>query len=158
MMTHGIPCQRFFVVLALGIMALLPALWYVLYPTNETSFEVDIQPGTQGPNGDALDEPRTSHQILFDPDVQDLFRPFPGLFVSSIPEPDLDEPLPYKPDPPPLTLIGIVGQTALIQDDAQVLYFLHPGDEIADMHVIHVEVDHVVARQNDKPDTLTFSN
>ncbi|MDX1545803.1 MAG: hypothetical protein R3247_02375 [Rhodothermales bacterium] len=58
--------------------------------------------------------------------------------------------------PPPLALLGIVGRTALLRDEAGATFVARAGDRVGRTHLLRVAPGHVVLRHEGRRVTLAL--
>lgn len=113
----------------------------------------------------------TAHEALPEPSALPVRPAGPGSYVADFrppfgppaawftPAPAEAEPVPAEPVPPerpPLALLGIIHQEALVQDAAGRVYFLSRGDTLAGVRIEYLTADHAVVCFNGVSFTLTI--
>ena len=76
------------------------------------------------------------------------FLPPAALFEQPAPEDETSavEAVPAEPEPPPLTLIGVVDETALLQDPAGGVHLVSRGEMLEEVRIEKIDPDRVLIR------------
>ena len=102
-----------------------------------------------------------SAEVRYDSSFRDPFAPSAALFTrttkgpgrQSKPRPEATQPA-AAPTPPPLTLNGIIGETALLRDEAGAVHISRAGEHAGDAQILEVRRNHVVIRFEGRSHTL----
>lgn len=91
----------------------------------------------------------------YDSSFRDPFVRPAALFAEEPAEPS-EESEPEEPViiPPPVTLSGIVGETALLRHESGSAHIARAGEEVAGVRLLAVRRDHIVVRFEDHAHTL----
>ena len=105
-----------------------------------------------------------SAEVRYDSSFRDPFAPPAALFTLTTkalarqnkPPPEPKQPA-AAPTPPPLTLSGIVGETALLHDKAGTVHISRAGERAGGVQILEVRHDHVVIRFDGRSHTLRLT-
>lgn len=102
-------------------------------------------------------------EVRYDSSFRDPFAPPAALFglmtktpIQSRPRPDPNQ-VAAAPTPPPLTLGGIVGETALLHDEAGAVHIGRVGERAGAVRILEVQHDHVVIHFEGRSHTLRLT-
>ena len=104
-----------------------------------------------------------STTVRYDSSFRDPFAPPAALFARTTKAPrqqnkPLPEPKqPAAPTPPPVTLSGIVGETALLHDKAGTVHISRAGEHAGGVEILEVRRDLVVIRFEGRSHTLRLT-
>ena len=99
---------------------------------------------------------RSGPAVTYNKDFRDPFQQPPGLFASRVPRARRAAP-PSSPEPPPLSLSGVVDETALLRGDDGSVYVVRVGEHAGGVQVLKVQRDYVVVRFEGRSHTLKLS-
>ena len=106
----------------------------------------------------------TSATVRYDSSFRDPFAPPAALFTLATKALGEQDKPPLGPKPPaaaptlpPLTLSGIVGETALLHDKAGTVHISRAGERAGDVQILEVRRDHVVIRFEGRSHTLRLT-
>lgn len=94
---------------------------------------------------------RSGPAPLYSGDFHDPFAPPAALFAAP---PSRSRSKPSPPEPPPLSLSGIVDETALLRGKDGSAYVARAGEHAGRFQVLVVQPDHVVVRYEGRSHTL----
>lgn len=103
-------------------------------------------------------------EVRYDSSFRDPFAPPVALFTlmtkapgqQNKPPPEPKQPA-IAPTPSPLTLSGIVGETALLHDEAGTVHISRAGEHAGNVQILEVRRDHVVIRFEGQSHTLRLT-
>lgn len=157
-MTEATPARRKGLLFYALLCACIGVWSYVLYQVtqgvHQTYDLAEITPPVVLPAPDSTHRtvrpgPRTTYRG----DFGDPFT-LPATLTAPPPAPQRRAARPPPPKPPALRVTGIVGDTALLHDEAGASYVVRTGEWVGDVRLVHVEPNHIVIRSSGHSFTL----
>ena len=95
--------------------------------------------------------------IAYSGDFRDPFQRPPGLFAPAVTPAARRPAQPAAPEPLPLSLNGVVDETALLRGEDGSVYVARVGENAGGARILKVERDHVVVRFGGRSHTLKLT-
>ena len=99
---------------------------------------------------------RARPTVFYKRDFRDPFQQPPGLFAPLVPRAQRVS-KPAASEPPPLSLSGVVDETALLRGEDGSVYIVRAGERVANVQVLKVQRDHVTIRFGGRSHTLKLA-
>ena len=99
---------------------------------------------------------RLGPSVTYKSDFRDPFQQPPGLFAPRVARARRVS-KPSAPEPPPLSLSGVVDETALLRGEDGSVYVVRVGERAGGVQVLKVHRDHIVVRFEGRSHTLNLT-